>query len=139
MKLSAEELAAMMDIEEPEGRVVLSLENWERIRVAVNFYNAMLSDEFRIPDLSNATMAFIVDELGATRKTASKMKTYEAILKQRIQIERNGKLVLEGEKFNAEVREECSRTGVDADAVHADHGSKYDKTTYFDQISTKVK
>lgn len=137
MRLSLEELRAMGVVD--NDLVWIHPENWERIQVAINFYNAMLSDEFRIPDLSNATMSFIVDELGQTRKTASKMKTYEAILKQRIQMERKGQLELKGEKFDASVREGCTRTGVDADAVHADHGDKYDKTTTYEEIRTKPK
>lgn len=137
MKLSQDELDAMAV--QLQNEILISQDSWTKIKKAVDFYNAMLSDEFRIPDLSNATMSFIVDELGQTRKTASKMKTYEAILKQRIAIERNGKTELAGEKFDATVREGCTRTGVDADAVHADHGDKYDKTTTYEEIRTKVK
>lgn len=43
--------------------------------------------EFRIPDLSNATPSFLVDELGSLREQIKDMQKYEGILKERLKAE----------------------------------------------------
>lgn len=45
-------------------------------------------EKFQLPDLSNATLPFLIDELGRTRAEVALLDKYEGILKQRIQSER---------------------------------------------------
>lgn len=43
-----------------------------------------MAKNFAIPDLSNATPSFLVDELRSTRAQAAYCKKYEGVLKQRL-------------------------------------------------------
>jgi hypothetical protein len=96
--------------------------------------------KFKMPDLSNATPTFLVDELGKLREQASDLKKLEGVYKQALMARLNGKQVVEGEEFVAMISSE-KRTSLDTSKIKEemddDWVQEHSRTTEFKKISTK--
>lgn len=99
-------------------------------------------EPFRIPDLSNATVPFLVDDLADVRGQIKEMQKYEGILKARLQAERGDKTSLDGATHRVTFSAR-SRSGLSADKVIAKFGEDavkdcYSTTDYVEMRTSEI-
>lgn len=84
-------------------------------------------EKFRIPNLQNATLPFLADELIEIRKVASFAKKYEGVLKVAINARRDNKLLIEGTTKDLRITHVDGKLLWDGDKIKKDNPTDYHK------------
>ncbi len=99
----------------------------------------MSKKTFRMPDLSNATPTFLVDELGGVREQIKELQKLEGFYKEALQARSGGKTTIEGETFVALLTDQTQQR-IDTKGLKEEFGEEWyqdhTKTIEFKKIQT---
>lgn len=99
----------------------------------------MARQKFKLPDLSNATPSFLVDELESCRALQSHYKTLEGVLKQALKARmETGATEVKGEKYTA-VFTQRSKRSLSSELVIAKFGEEALADCYVDSEYEEIR